>query len=115
MGISLARYKGASTQFSRVWLISLGSNSGTPLYLNPQARVNTILTHFLRLFPAGRDRTSPDHCTARCGSVHAQRCEAGQGPIARQLSPIAKISLSRIPMVSVAAWDEASVNGGASA
>jgi hypothetical protein len=29
-------------------VISLGSNSGTPLYLNPQARVNTILTCFGR-------------------------------------------------------------------
>jgi hypothetical protein len=104
-----------SARFSRVWLISLGSNSGTPLYLNPQARVNTILTHFLRRFPAGRDRTSRDHCTARCGSVNAQWYEVGQGPIAHQLSPIAKISLSRIPMVSVAAWDEASVNAQASA
>jgi hypothetical protein len=46
-----------STQFSGVWLISLGSNSGTPFYLNPHARVNTILTHFLRLPTPTRDRT----------------------------------------------------------
>ena len=30
-------------------LTSLGSKSGTPFYLNHQNRVNTILTHFLRL------------------------------------------------------------------
>ena len=40
--------EGVSTQFSGVWLISLGSNSGTLLYLNPNARVNTILNCFGR-------------------------------------------------------------------
>ena len=41
--------------FSRVWLISLGSNSGTPLYLNPHARVNTIFDSFPATAHATRD------------------------------------------------------------
>ena len=39
----------------RVWLISLGSTVERLLYLNPHERVNTILTHFLRLRHATRD------------------------------------------------------------
>ena len=53
----------------RVWLISLGSNSGTPFYLNPHARVNTILTHFLRLPTArgiGRRETTAQRDAAAC-------------------------------------------------
>jgi hypothetical protein len=47
VGFSLARYKRVSTQFSRVWLISLGSNGGTPpFYLNLGKRVNTIIGGF---------------------------------------------------------------------
>ena len=40
------------------------ANGGTPLYLNPHARVNTILTHFLRL-------ATP--CAVGCRDAIAQR------------------------------------------
>ena len=92
-----------------MWLISLGSNSGTPFYLNPQARVNTILTHFLRLPTPrgiGRRETTAQRDAAGCARSGSKSVE---GPIAHHLSPIAKILASAsVSMVSAEAWDEAS-------
>jgi hypothetical protein len=43
-----------------------------------------------------------------CGSVQAQRCEFGHGPIAHDLSPIAKfLALASVATVSAEGWDEA--------
>ena len=69
MGFSLTRSKAYQRGFLRVWLISLGSNSGTPFYLNPHALVNTILTHFLRLPTSrgiGRRETTAQRDAAAC-------------------------------------------------
>jgi hypothetical protein len=82
----------------------------TPLYLNPHARVNTILTHFLRLpTPRGIERreTTAQRDAAACTRNGAKSI---QGPIAHHLSPIVKILAPvSVPTVSAEAWDEASV------
>ena len=102
-------------RFSWVWLISLGSKSGTPLYLNPQARVNTILT-----YSCGCARHAGFGCretTAQRDAAAFTRSRAKSVRIDPQhLSPIAKIlAPASVPMVSVAAWGEAWVNAQASA
>jgi hypothetical protein len=60
------------------------------LYLNPDARVNTILTHFGRV-PTPREIPRRETTAQRDGSVRAQWCEVGQGPIAHHLQPSARI------------------------
>jgi hypothetical protein len=82
--------EGVSTQFSGVWLISLGSNSGTPFYLNPQARVNTILTHSCdcaRHAGFGCRETTAQRDAAACTRNGAESARTDP----QHLSPIAKI------------------------
>src|SRR5258708_34201817 len=78
------------------------ANGGTPLYLNAHERVNTILTHFLRL--------APPCAMGRCEAT-AQRDAAawtlGQRPIAH-LTPIAKfLAPARVATSSAAVSAEA--------
>jgi hypothetical protein len=47
-GASADTLEGVSTWIAPGLVIFWVANCGTPLYLNPYARVNTILTHFLR-------------------------------------------------------------------
>ena len=86
-------------------------NGGTPLYLNPDARVNTILTHFRRV-PTPCETPRRETTAQRDGgSVRAQWCEVGQGPIAHHLQPSASIlALASVATVLAGVWDEALVS-----
>ena len=53
MGLSLTRYEARINVVFPSVVISLGCNSGTPLYLNPHARVNTILSSFWKPIAPG--------------------------------------------------------------
>ena len=107
MVLSSTRSKAYQREFSG-WLSSLGSNSGTPLYLNPQERVNTILTHFLRLPTprgTGRRKTTAQRDAAACTRSDAKSVRTDRS------SPVAdreNLALAKIATVSAAAWDEAS-------
>ena len=82
-------------------------HSGTPLYLNPQARVNTILTHFLRLRTPrgiGRRETAAQRDAAACTRNGAKSARTDP----HHLSPIVKIlAPASVPTVSAEGWDEA--------
>ena len=81
----------------------------TPLYLNPHARVNTILTHFLRLpSPRGigrRETTAQHDATARTRSGAKSVRDRSHITCRRSRKILAPASVS---MVSAEAWDEAS-------
>jgi hypothetical protein len=83
-------------------------NGGMPLYLNPDARVNTILTHFGRV-PTPREIRRRETTAQRDGgTVRAQWCEVGQGPIAHYLQPSARIlAPASVATVLARVWDEA--------
>lgn len=82
-------------------------SGGTPLYLNPDARVNTILTHFSASAHPDLVRRLHNAMASAC----AQWCEVGQGPIAHYLQPIARIlAPASVATVLARVWDEVLVS-----
>ena len=89
-------------------LFSWIANGGTPFYLKPHERVNTILTYFARL---SAPRAKPD-VVRRVHSGTRQRARAvvrsRSGPIAHHLSPIVKnVALVKTATAEAAVWAEA--------
>jgi hypothetical protein len=82
----------------------------TPWYLNPEARVNTILIHFLRL-PTPREIGYRKTRAQRDGSSTRAMVRIGQGPIAHELQPMVMIlAPANLAMVLAEVWDEALVS-----
>ena len=77
------------------------------LYLKPHERVNTILTHFLRLTPLARPGVVR-RLRSATGSVHAQPQRTRSEAIAHHPSWVATIfALAKDITVSAEVWDEA--------
>ena len=89
------------------WLFLYRWNS---LLLKPHERVNTILTHFLRLRRHATTGRRESDCTARLRQRARAVVRSRSGSIPHHLSPIATMSWLRPSAFTVSApvWDEAS-------